>query len=62
MLDTLNRNQSDFTWLTKPLSSVKPAAALRKIRPILEATWRWRFPAPALLAAVAAVWYFGVPF
>jgi HlyD family secretion protein len=32
------------------------------MRPILEATWRWRFRALALLAALAAVWYFGVPF
>jgi HlyD family secretion protein len=62
MLDTPNRNQSDFVWLTRPLSSVKPATALRKMRPILEATWRWRFRALALLAALAAVWYFGVPF
>jgi len=62
MLDTPNRNQSDFACLTGSLSAVKPATALRKIRPILEATRRWRFRAPALMAAFAAVWYFGVPF
>jgi HlyD family secretion protein len=62
MLDTPNRDQSGFAWLSKRLGSAEPAMALRKIRPILEVAWRWRFRAPALLAAVAVGWYFGVPF
>jgi len=62
MLDTQNCAQSSFVWLTRPLSSVEPAMVLRKLRPVLEAAWRWRFRAPALLVALVAVWFFGVPF
>jgi HlyD family secretion protein len=61
MLDKPNCNQSSFVRLTRPLRSVEPAMVLRKLRPVFDAAWRWRFRAPALLVALAAVWFFGVP-
>jgi HlyD family secretion protein len=62
MLDKPNREHPTVVArLIKSLSDVEPATALRKLRPILDAAWRWRFRAPALLAALAALWYFAVP-
>jgi HlyD family secretion protein len=62
MLDTPHRDQSTFVRLTQPLRSVEPATVLRKLRPVFDAAWRWRFRAPALLLVLAAIWFFGVPF
>jgi HlyD family secretion protein len=64
MLDKPNHKvdrKSDADWLARELHSLEPAAILRKLLPILAAAWPWRFRAPALLAALAALWYFGVP-
>jgi hypothetical protein len=62
MLDTPQRDRLIFVRLTEPLRSVEPATLLRKLRPALDAAWRWRLRAPALLAAILAVWFLGVPF
>jgi HlyD family secretion protein len=62
MLDRPHRDRSTFVRLAQPLRSLEPATVLRKLRPVFDAVWLWRFRAPALLAVVAALWSFGVPF
>jgi len=63
MLDRPARegDRTGITGLRKPLGSVEPAELLRRLRPALAVARAWRFRAPALIAAVAVLWYFGVP-
>jgi HlyD family secretion protein len=62
MLDRPQRDRSTFVRFAEPLRSVEPATVLRKLRPLFDAVWRWRYRAPALLAVLASVWFFGIPF
>jgi HlyD family secretion protein len=55
----------DENWIGRRvnwLRSVKmPRTWETSLRAALALLWRWRFRAPALLAALAALWYFGAP-
>jgi hypothetical protein len=62
MLDKPQRDRSTFVRFVQPHRSLEPATVLRKLRPLFDAVWLWRFRAPALLAILAALWFFGVPF
>jgi HlyD family secretion protein len=62
MLDKPNHKadrKSDAGRLAEELSSLEPADILRKLRPIVAGAWPWHFRAPALLALLLAIWYFG---
>ncbi len=59
-------DESDRTdavrWFAKPLGFLKPTQIWRqRLHAAAAIAWSWRFRAPALLAAIAALWIFGVP-
>jgi HlyD family secretion protein len=55
----------DGTWTERGVKQLRSLEVPREWRDRLRAAgallWRWRFRAPALLAALVAVWYFGTP-
>jgi HlyD family secretion protein len=59
------QHPDDENWIGRHanwLRSVKmPRAWETGLRAALAHLWRWRFRAPALLGALAALWYFGAP-
>ena len=44
-----------------PATTTKPARAAALVRAAGAAAWRWRYRAPLIIAAVAALWYFAAP-
>ena len=59
-------DESDRTnavrWFAKPLGFLKPTQIWsQRLHAAAAIAWSWRFRAPALLAAIAALWIFGVP-
>jgi HlyD family secretion protein len=48
------------TWIWRSLLN-KPAA-LKALRSVRTQMWDWRFRGPSILATLAAIWYFGIPF
>ena len=64
MLDTSQpqdneiRTERRANWLR---SLKMPLAWEKSLREAVAHLWRWRFRAPALLGALAVLWYFGAP-
>ena len=65
MLDNPHREDhepSGVAFTTWMRSRDLPRASAKGLRDLLARLWPWRFRFPAMLALVAALWYFGTPF
>jgi HlyD family secretion protein len=64
MLDA-PRHQDDETWTGRRANWLRPLkmpqAWGKGLHAAVAHLWRWRFRAPALLGALAVLWYFGAP-